>query len=501
VVLSDGLTSIQDSAFSNCGLTNLTLGTNLASIGGSAFYQSGLRSITLPASVTNVGFVPFRNCFSLPAIGLDPANPVYSSVDGVLLDKAQRNVIQCPPGKAGTLSLPLTVTNIGSYAFQGSRVTNLFIPNGLLTIQDWSFNGGGPKTLDLPDSLVNIGPNAFYVNPLVDVTLGSGLTNIGDYAFSSCSFLRHVRFRGNAPTLAGSHVFYSSGGGTGQAPTVYYVPGTTGWGPTFGGLPTMPWDPASQCTVSNWNNTFIVTGYIGSGASVSLPATVAGLPVVAIADLAFYQNRSITNVTLPASIMLIGSYAFESCSALRSINLSGVTNIGASAFNGCASLNGIGFSPNLSSLGPAAFNGCSSLSGSLVIPAAVSTLYGVFDGCTNLTSLYFLGNAPTTYFPFNLDANLTVYYLPGTVGWTSSLAGRPAVLWNPQATHPALQPDGFHFTIAGSSNLVVVVETAANLSAPSWIPVATNTLVGGAAAFSDPGATNLAARYYRFRTP
>ena len=24
--------------------------------------------------------------------------------------------------------------------------------------------------------------------------------------------------------------------------TIYYLPGTSGWGPTFGGRPTMPWN-------------------------------------------------------------------------------------------------------------------------------------------------------------------------------------------------------------------------------------------------------------------
>jgi hypothetical protein len=28
--------------------------------------------------------------------------------------------------------------------------------------------------------------------------------------------------------------------------TVYYLPGTTGWGPTLGGLPTVLWNPQAQ---------------------------------------------------------------------------------------------------------------------------------------------------------------------------------------------------------------------------------------------------------------
>jgi len=51
----------------------------------------------------------------------------------------------------------------------------------------------------------------------------------------------------------------------------------------------------------------------------------------------------------------------------------------------------------------------------------------------NLTSVYFEGNAPTNDSTvFVSDDNVTVYYLPGAIGWDSFYAeDRPAVLWNP----------------------------------------------------------------------
>ena len=44
-----------------------------------------------------------------------------------------------------------------------------------------------------------------------------------------------VCFQGNAPSIS------TFGVGRISAATVYYLPGTTGWGATFGGLPTAPW--------------------------------------------------------------------------------------------------------------------------------------------------------------------------------------------------------------------------------------------------------------------
>jgi hypothetical protein len=52
--------------------------------------------------------------------------------------------------------------------------------------------------------------------------------------------LHGVYFQGDAPSV-GSDVFYDDNNGT-----VYYLPGTTGWGATFGGRPVKLWNPQVQ---------------------------------------------------------------------------------------------------------------------------------------------------------------------------------------------------------------------------------------------------------------
>ena len=47
---------------------------------------------------------------------MDALNSVYSSVDGVLFDKSQTTLIQCPGGKAGSYTIPNSVTSIGDDA-------------------------------------------------------------------------------------------------------------------------------------------------------------------------------------------------------------------------------------------------------------------------------------------------------------------------------------------------------------------------------------------------
>ncbi|HWH70596.1 MAG TPA: hypothetical protein VNT26_14505, partial [Candidatus Sulfotelmatobacter sp.] len=59
----------------------------------------------------------------------------------------------------------------------------------------------------------------------------------------------------------------------------------------------------------------------------------------------------------------------------------------------------------------------------------------------------------------------------------------------------------FGFTITGYTNAVVVVEACTNLLSPTWFPVGTNTLSGGASYFSDSQWTTSSLRFYRLRAP
>jgi hypothetical protein len=55
-----------------------------------------------------------------------------------------------------------------------------------------------------------------------------------------------------------------------------------------------------------------------------------------------------------------------------------------------------------------------------------------FGDCRSLVGVYFQANAPSLGSDVFTNANnTTVYYTPGTTGWTSTFGGRPAVLWNP----------------------------------------------------------------------
>jgi hypothetical protein len=88
----------------------------------------------------------------------------------------------------------------------------------------------------IPNSVTSIEDYAFFnCTTLTDVTIPLGVTSIGTNAFAACLSLTSLYFQGNAPSLGGTTVFQNDNA------TIYYLPGTTGWGPTFGGIPTALW--------------------------------------------------------------------------------------------------------------------------------------------------------------------------------------------------------------------------------------------------------------------
>jgi hypothetical protein len=106
---------------------------------------------------------------------------------------------------------------------------------------------------------------------------------------------------------------------------------------------------------------------------------------------------------------------------------------------------------------------------------------------------------------FASDTNATVYYLPGTTGWSSPFGGAPALLWNPliqtgDASFGVLN-NQFGFNISGTANIPIVVEAGASLSNPVWQPLQILTLTNGAFYFTDPQWTNYPARFYRITSP
>ena len=93
-----------------------------------------------------------------------------------------------------SLTIPSSVTSIGSVAFAYSGLTSLTIPSGVTSIGESTFYGcSGLINLTIPSSVTSIGNQAFSgCSGLTSLTIPSGVTSIGRSAFSGCSGLTSI---------------------------------------------------------------------------------------------------------------------------------------------------------------------------------------------------------------------------------------------------------------------------------------------------------------------
>lgn len=145
VIIPNTVRFISPMSFFGCSqLKSVVLPPKLEAIGYNAFQGcSSLTEVRIPATVKNMGEHgghAFIRCHRMTAIIVDKDNPTYTSVDGVLYDKAVTTLCTCPAGKKGVLRIPPTVKVIKNYAFAGcGHLERIRIPATTTEIDDLAF--------------------------------------------------------------------------------------------------------------------------------------------------------------------------------------------------------------------------------------------------------------------------------------------------------------------------------------------------------------------------
>lgn len=113
---------------------------------------------------------------------------------------------------------------------------------------------------------------------------------------------------------------------------------------------------------------------------IVIPAVYKDLPVTQIGYSAFFDESSLTSITIPDSVTNIDNYAFTWCSGLTSITIpDNVTNIGGFAFFACSGLTNITIPDSVKRIGYRAFASCSGLTSIAV--ATENIVYKSIDNC------------------------------------------------------------------------------------------------------------------------
>lgn len=102
--------------------------------------------------------------------------------------------------------------------------------------------------------------------------------------------------------------------------------------------------------------------YYDGSSELTVPDTIGGVAVTALADGCFENCTELTGIFLPESLRSIGKDAFRGCTALRGMYIpESVEFIGGGAFYGCTALEAISCYNGIQSIGSEAFGGCSKL--------------------------------------------------------------------------------------------------------------------------------------------
>ena len=119
------------------------------------------------------------------------------------------------------------------------------------------------------------------------------------------------------------------------------------------------------------------------------------------AEKLYINGELVEEIVIPSTFTKIKDYAFLGCNSLTSVTIpDSVTSIGGYAFSGCSSLTSVTIGNSVTSIGNNAFYNCDSLT-SITIPDSVTSIGDyAFSNCDSLTSV----TIPNSVINIGIDA-------------------------------------------------------------------------------------------------
>lgn len=192
IIFNDGLEQIGNFSFSGCEeLSDVTFPESLRSIGEDAFRYSKLTQVYVPSKLYS-GIDAFRDV-PIQCFYVSSENPYYTTFDGSLYSKDLTKLL-CFAGGRSTIQFPPEVTSIGFWAFAGSKIKQLVVPETVTSIGVNAFmNCVELTSVELPNTIEFL-PNAIFYGcrNLKNINIPDSVKGIGSAAFRYCSSLEAI---------------------------------------------------------------------------------------------------------------------------------------------------------------------------------------------------------------------------------------------------------------------------------------------------------------------
>lgn len=139
-------------------------------------------------------------------------------------------------------------------------------------------------------------------------------------------------------------------------------------------------------------NSYNVSGYFGNIVNLNIPDYYKKLPVKAINNSAFENNKSIISIKIGNNVQTIGRRAFSGMTKLKEVEISNsVSFIDEYAFYGCDNLITLTLSNKLSNISSGMFASCENLL-SITIPKSIKNIsHAAFLNCNSLSIINYEG--------------------------------------------------------------------------------------------------------------
>ena len=368
LVWPERLISIGESAFGECTVLGdgFALPEGLISIGENAFaYCKRITTIRIPASVTEIGQGAFRDITALTEITFGEGSQLQAIPPYFAANTA-----------VSAITLPDTVTSIGTMAFTHTALQEFHLPDGVTGVEASAFAGCTQLTAVYNTAqLTQIGQEAFAgCSALSAFPLSDNLTYVGSHAFRGCSSLAYTEYDGGYYLAIGENPYAILAYGSMDVTSAsLHADARLAIGGAFEG------------------NTAL-TAFTFTDGTVEIP------------DRFFYGCTSLTSVNMPASLTRVGDEAFYKCYVLPSLTLpDGVLTVGASAFSGCRTFTEMVLPDSITEIGAQAFAGCKSLT-SIQLPASLTAIpYGLLENCYSLIGTLVIPEGITSIGPLPFD--------------------------------------------------------------------------------------------------
>lgn len=369
VVIPSCVITIEYNSFSGCeSLTTVTI--NSASIAAGPYNSSynlknifgnQVTSYTIGA-VSTIGSCAFYGCTNLASVTLHHAilaidNNAFYGCSNMYRVNITDLTAWLRINFVSEYSNPLYYAH--NLYLNGTKITDLTIPNGVSTIKQYAFLGCSMTSVNIPNyTVTSIGNSAFEsCSSLTSVYIGNSVTSIGENAFRGCTGLPSV-FIPSSITVISAGVFRECSNLTSVD------------------LP----NGISQIGNNAFYNCSSLTDLVIPD---EVPSTIG--------DYAFCGCSSLTSVTIPSTVNSIGNFAFSSCGSLTSvtINSNAIASLSYSELFNMKNKFGnqvtrYTFGSNITSIGQNAFYDCSGMA-ELILPSSLSSIgNNAFQNCSGL---------------------------------------------------------------------------------------------------------------------